>query len=98
MEVTDKPYDIKKRCYHFSRTLIEFVQGAKYEKIHFSIFDQLIRCGTSIGANVVEGGMGSSRKDVINFYHVALKSANETKYWLCLIRDSFTCDKERVNF
>ncbi len=94
---SEKPFDIKKRCYQFSRVLLKFVDEAKYSKIHFSIFDQLLRSGTSIGANVVEGGVGSSKRDVIKFYHIALKSANETKYWLCLIRDSFECNKEIIS-
>lgn len=93
MVTSEKPYDIKKRCYQFSKDLLQFINKAKYERIHYSIFDQLLRSGTSIGANVVEGGGGTSKKDVINFYHIALKSANETKYWLCLVRDSFDCDK-----
>lgn len=76
--------------------LIEFVRETQYERIHFSIFDQLIRCGTSIGANLVEGTAGCSKKDFINFYHIALKSANETKYWLCLIRDNLACNKENI--
>lgn len=97
MPESDKPYDIKKRSYHFSGALIAFINGTSYERIHFSIFDQLLRCGTSIGANLVEGGSGSSKKDVINFYHVALKSANETKYWLCLIRDNLSSNKEETN-
>ncbi|MGV3510007.1 MAG: four helix bundle protein [Sphingobacteriaceae bacterium] len=41
------------------------------------------KSATSIGANVVEGKSGSSRKDFRNFYTIALKSANETKYWIC---------------
>ena len=93
----EKPFDIKKRCYQFSRVLLQFINEAKYDRIHFSIFDQLLRSGTSIGANVVEGGVGTTKKDVINFYHIALKSANETKYWLCLIRDSFDCNKEGIS-
>ncbi len=76
---------------------MEFIKASAYERIYFSLFDQLLRCGTSIGANVVEGGAGSTKKDVINFYHIALKSANETKYWLCLIRDSLVNDKDRIN-
>ncbi len=52
------------------------------------VFKQLIRCVTSIGANVVEAQSGSSKKDFINFYTHALKSANEAKYWLALVRDS----------
>lgn len=94
---SEKPFDIKKRCFLFSKVLLKFVTDAKYERIHFSIFDQLLRSGTSIGANVVEGGVGSSKKDVINFYHIALKSANETKYWLCLVRDSLDYNKDEIN-
>ena len=92
-----KPFDIKKRCFLFSLALIDFVRDAEYGKIFFSLFDQLVRCGTSIGANVVEGSAGSSKKDLINFYHIALKSANETKYWLCLIRDGVGRDKDKAN-
>ena len=91
-----KPFEIKKRCYQFSLELVRFIEQTKYDKIYFSIFDQLLRSGTSIGANVVEGAMGSSKKDVINFYYIALKSANETKYWLCLVRDTIKCDMEHV--
>jgi four helix bundle protein len=97
MPEVEKHYDIKKRCYQFSGDLIEFIKITSYERIHFSIFDQLLRCGTSIGANLVEGSGGSSKKDVINFYHIALKSSNETKYWLCLIRDNLNSDKEKTN-
>jgi four helix bundle protein len=93
----EKPFDIKKRCYQFSLTVINFIKAAEYERIYFSLFDQLLRCSTSIGANVVEGGAGSTKKDVVNFYHIALKSANETKYWLCLIRDSLVNEKDKVN-
>lgn len=91
-----KPFDIKKRCYQFSLALLDFIKITEHERIYFSMFDQLLRCGTSIGANVVEGSSGSSKKDLINFYHIALKSANETKYWLCLIRDGISCDKEKM--
>lgn len=95
--ISDKPFDIKRRCYQFSKVLLQFIAETRFDRIHFSLFDQLLRSGTSIGANVVEGGVGSSKKDVVNFYHIALKSANETKYWLCLIRDTITCDKEKVS-
>lgn len=61
------------------------------------MFDQLIRSATSIGANLVEGRSGSSKKDWKNFSHIALKSANETKYWLCLIRDTIETDQVKIN-
>jgi four helix bundle protein len=96
MNTSEKPFEIKKRCFHFSKDLIKFIEATKYDRIYFSLFDQLIRSGTSIGANVVEGGGGSSKKDVINYYHIALKSANETKYWLCLIRETTNCNSDTV--
>jgi len=92
----EKPYNIKHRCYQFSKEIVQFVPIAKFERIHFSIFDQLIRSGTSIGANIIEAKWGSSTKDFKNFYTIALKSANETKYWLCLIRDTILSEEKDV--
>ena len=92
-----KPYNIGHRCVYFSKELILFIRNCRYEKIYFSIFDQLLRSGTSIGANVVEGKAGSSKKDWRNFYVIALKSANETKYWLCLLKQTIEVDKIKVN-
>lgn len=48
--------------------------------------DQLIRCAGSVGANVVEAQSASSKKDYIKFFEIALKSSNETKYWLLLAK------------
>jgi len=97
--LSEKPFDIKHRCYKFSKEIVQFISTAKFERIYFSIFDQLLRSGTSIGANIVEAKAGSSSKDFKNFYNIALKSANETKYWLCLIRDTISCgiEKEEIN-
>ena len=95
--MNEKPYDIKHRCYQFSKEIVQFISTAKYERIYFSIFDQLLRSGTSIGANIIEAKSGSTTKDFRNFYTIALKSANETKYWLCLIRDTILInEKENI--
>jgi len=96
LEEREKPYNIRHRCFHFAKEIMSFVEECKFERIHFSIFDQLIRSATSIGANVVEGGSGSTKKDFINFFCIALKSANETKYWLCLIRDTMKIDRFKL--
>ena len=92
----ERPYNIRHRCYFFSKQVVLFVKGCKYDKVYSSLFDQLVRSATSIGANIVEGKAGSSKKDWKNFYVIALKSANETKYWLCLIRDTLDVDKTKV--
>lgn len=95
-EEPDVPYNIRHRCFFFAKNVLLFIKEAKYERVYVSMFDQLVRSSTSIGANVVEGRAGSSKKDWKNFFIIALKSANEAKYWLCLIRDSLEIEKNKI--
>lgn len=88
VEEKNTPYNIKHRAFYLAKDVLFFVGSAKMERIYFSLFEQLVRSATSIGANLTEGVAGSSKKDFINFNIIALKSANETKYWLCLLRDT----------
>ena len=97
LEDAEKPYSLSHRCFYFSKDVLLFIRECKYEKIHFSLFDQLVRSATSIGANIVEGKAGSSRKDWRKYYNIALKSANETKYWLYLIRETITVSASEIN-
>ena len=92
-----KPYKISHRCFYFSKEVIGFLKECNYDRIYHSMFDQLLRSATSIGANVVEGKSGSSKKDWKNFHVIALKSANETKYWLCLISETMEVSKSKIN-
>ncbi|MGN6395423.1 MAG: four helix bundle protein [Mucilaginibacter sp.] len=55
----DKPFDVKLRCYQFSKEIVQFVKEATYERICFSIFDQVLRSGTLIGANIADAKAGS---------------------------------------
>ncbi|PJC02288.1 MAG: hypothetical protein CO073_00265 [Candidatus Komeilibacteria bacterium CG_4_9_14_0_8_um_filter_36_9] len=48
----------------------------------------------SIGANIIEAKSSSSRKEFCRYYQIALRSANESKYWLCLLRDGFNVTKD----
>lgn len=80
--------DIKLRAYKFSLSVIDFVVELPDKKVYWVFSDQLLRAGTSIGANIVEAKSSSSKREFIKYYEIALKSANEAKYWLCLLRDS----------
>ena len=91
-----KPFNIRHRAFYFSKEVIWFVKGCIVDRLYSSLFDQLIRSATSIGANLVEGSGGSSAKDWIKYMTIALKSANETKYWLCVIRDTMEVDKKKI--
>lgn len=82
------------RSYKFSLNIMKFIDS--FDKSNFSlniIAKQIIRSATSIGANIVEAQASSSKKDFINFLSHALKSANETRYWLGLLRDGGKTDK-----
>ena len=81
-------------CLEFSND--EFVKEIRYPTVFSCLFQQLVRSACSIGANVVEAKAGSTKKDWRSFYKIALKSANESKYWLCLIRDTMSVDKVAV--
>lgn len=85
-----KSNDVKKRAYKFSLDTISFVNDLPNKRGFWAIGDQLIRSATSIGANMIEAKSSSSKRDFIKFYEIALKSSNETKYWLCLLRDSYS--------
>ncbi len=80
--------ELKYRCYYFSIKIIKVLEKLPDEKIYWIISDQLLRSATSIGANIIEAQAGSSKRDFIKFFEIALKSANETKYWLGLLRDA----------
>jgi len=84
-----KSKDVKVRAYKFSLAIIKFVNELPNQRGFWAIGDQLLRAATSIGANMIEGQASSSKRDFVKFYEISLKSANETKYWICLLRDSY---------
>ncbi len=84
-----KSNNVKTRAYNFSLEIIKFVNDLPNKRGFWSIGDQLTRSSTSIGANMVEAQASSSRREFIKFYEIALKSANESKYWLSLLKDSY---------
>jgi four helix bundle protein len=89
--------DLIGRCYKFSLNVIKLTDSLPQKKSAWIISDQLIRCGTSIGANLIEGKASSSRREFKRYYEIALKSANEAKYWLNLLKDTKIADTEKVD-
>ncbi len=78
--------DIKKRSFKFSIKLLEYCFKIYHLKKYEVIIKQVMRSGTIIGANIIEAYAASSKKDFRNYYRIALKSANETNYWLLLLK------------
>jgi len=89
--------DIKKRTYLYALKIIRTIEKLPKNQTCKVISDQLLRSATSIGANVIEAQSASSKKDFIHFLNIALKSANESKFWLGLLRDSNYLQKENAD-
>ncbi len=79
---------LKDRAYRYSIDIIEFLDTLPKDTTSGIIMNQLLRSATSIGANIVEAQASSSRKDFTNFLNYSLKSANESLYWLGLLKDA----------
>lgn len=97
MTTTTKPREIKQRTLQFSLDIINLVSAFPSKKVYWIISDQLLRSATSIGANVVEAQGSASKKEFINYLHIALKSAKETCYWLELLEKSLLVEKNKVD-
>jgi len=80
--------EFKKRLYNWVLRLIKFIDKLPKDSICSVMGKQLMRSGTSILANYIEANSASSKKDFINFFTHSLKSANESKVWLTLLRDT----------
>ncbi len=95
--IKNSKLDIKERSYHFALKIIKLVESLPNDRVCKIIADQLLRSATSIGANIIEAQAASSKRDFTNFLNYSLKSANETKFWLGLLRDSGKKDRRIIN-
>lgn len=90
-------HKIQDRSYVFALEIIKLVKSLPYNTATVCLGRQVIRSGTSIGANIEEAQGASSKKDFINKINVAKKEARETRYWLSLIKDSKLVDKTNMD-
>jgi four helix bundle protein len=79
----------------FALRIIKLYKFLKEEKQVYVLSKQVLRSGTSIGANVRESVNAQSRMDFINKLNIALKEANETEYWLELLHESDILDQKQ---
>ena len=86
---------IHEKSYHFALRIVKLCNYLQKEKRESVMSKQLLRSGTSIGANVAESEHAQSRADFCSKLNIALKEAAETDYWLRLLHDSgFLNDKD----
>ena len=77
----------KQKSMAFAKRIVKLYQHLTTEKKEFVMSKQLLRSGTSIGANISEAIYGSSRKDFAGKLYIALKECAETLYWLELLHE-----------
>lgn len=87
----------KKRLYTFFLRLIGFIESLKKSQTSKIIGNQLLRNGTGILGTYIEGLSSSSKKEYINYFNYSLKSANESKVWVCILRDTQNGDRNEAN-
>ncbi|MBI2598810.1 four helix bundle protein [Candidatus Curtissbacteria bacterium] len=80
--------DLRQRCFQFGLEVIRLTDKLPQKRSAWVISDQVIRSSCSIGANLVEAKGSSSRLEFKKFYEISLKSANESKYWIELLREA----------
>ncbi len=85
---------LKGKSYQFVLSIIKLCQNLTSGKREFVLSKQILKSGTSIGANVEEANQGESKKDFIHKLGIAQKEAFETHYWLRLLTDSAYLDQE----
>jgi four helix bundle protein len=95
MELKENP--VKDKCYRFALRIIRLYQYITTEKKEFVLAKQVLKSGTAIGALVEEALQGESRADFIHKLSIANKEANETNYWLRLLRDSQILDAKAAD-
>ena len=86
---------IESKSFDFAIRIVHLYKHLTKTKREFVMAKQLLRCGTSIGANVAEGEKGQSKADFNAKMNIAMKEANETYYWLRLLhKTGYLTEKE----
>ena len=85
---------VRDKSYSFAIRIIKLCTWLRNEK-HFELSQQLIKSGTSIGANIEEALAGNSRNDFVYKLSIASKEAREANYWLRLLLDSGILPKKQ---
>lgn len=91
-EIKYNNYDLEERTAKFGENIIRFCQSLRQNVINKPLINQIIRSGTSIGANYMEANAASSKKDFKNKIYICKKETQETKHWLRMIAQ---CEPEK---
>jgi four helix bundle protein len=79
---------LKTKSYNFALRIVKLAQYLQSDKKEFILSKQVLKSGTSVGALIREAEFGQSKADFISKMSISLKEANETMYWLSILKDS----------
>lgn len=88
---------LKDKSYQFAIRIVKLTQYLQNEKNEFILSKQILRSGTAVGALVCESEFAQSKSDFISKLHIALKEANETNYWIDLLKDTQFINEKMYN-
>ncbi len=81
----------------FAKEVVFLCRRLKQNNVEGALINQLLRCGTSVGANVHEAQYAQGTKDFISKFEIALKECNESEYWLELLFEVNSLDRQDFN-
>ena len=95
-EIRKTKYDLEERTAKFGEGIIEFCKEVKESTLTRPLISQLVRSGTSIGANYMEANAASSKRDFRNKIFICKKETQETKHWLRMMSRCVPEKKEEL--
>jgi len=84
----EKDNIVKNKSYEFALRIIKLYKHLTEKKMEYVLSKQILRCGTSIGANIEESIGGVTKKEFVSKLFIAYREARETHYWIRLLKDS----------
>ena len=88
---------LRTKSKEFARNIVFLCRKMKQNGVEGALINQLLRSGTSVGANVHEAQYSQGTKDFISKFEIALKECNESEYWLELLFETNSISKEEFD-
>ncbi|HNZ29257.1 MAG TPA: four helix bundle protein [Candidatus Goldiibacteriota bacterium] len=90
-------FDLRSRSYAFNVKVIKKFRKYYEQRFYRSMIDQLIRSAGSVGANLTESKHSDTIREYVRYYDIALRSGNETLYWMNLLKDTLEEETDEIS-
>ena len=85
---------LRDKSKEFAKSIVLLCRKLKDDRVESALINQLLRAGTSVGANVHEAQYAQGTKDFVSKFEIALKECNESEYWLELLKETDCLSEE----